>query len=433
MAALPERDGEMPFASAIRSALAAGTGKIFWDLSSRSLSFVLSVLVARKLGAAGFGVFAVYWYSAWMLSQATDLGLHLASLRGMSRECRTPVFWSAVVLKGALTALVALGSLAAVLSGALSGVAAVAAPLLAAHLAGSWVELFGVALRSGGFIAREGFLLATLRAGWLAAAVASLSRSPEIGPLAAFLALSSVPAVALAVALLARIIGFPEAARPEMERLFREALPLGLGSAITLIYLRADLLVLALLRDSAEAGVFQSAFRVFEASFVLSGGIAGGTFPLLVSRLGKPGFEGLSRFLLGLLLVVAAPLACLFAFGGETLLVLLYGSEFRDGAAPLAFLGLALLAVFANALTTHLLVAAGRTRAFISSLLVRLAVGLGLDFLLIGSLGATGAAVAVAAAEWSLLVVSLFCARDLLGLVPRGSGERSPEEMSSCS
>jgi O-antigen/teichoic acid export membrane protein len=99
---------------------------------------------------------------------------------------------------------------------------------------------------------------------------------------------------------------------------------------------------------------------------------------------------------------------------------------------PLALLGLALVAVFANALTTHLLVASGRNRRLVASIAVRLVVGVLLDLFLVPRWGAFGAAVAVAAAEWSLLVVSLSFSSDLLGFaVP--ARRLSTTEVTSCS
>ena len=81
----------------------------------------------------------------------------------------------------------------------------------------------------------------------------------------------------------------------------------------------------------------------------------------------------------------------------------------------LAILGLGLVAVFPNALTTHLLVAAGRTRRLVLALGVRLAVSVSLDLVLVPLLGAAGAAIAVTVAEWCLLAVSLTWVLDLLG------------------
>jgi O-antigen/teichoic acid export membrane protein len=414
-------------ARAFRSALGAGAGKIAWDVASRSLSFALSILVARSLGAAGYGSYAVFWYSAWMLSQLTDLGLHLVSLRSLSADFQPRVFGSAAAAKAALSAVVVLGTL--VLGSPLLVL------LVAANVVGSWVEFFGVTLRSQRRIATEGILLTALRLGWLVAALWALSEGAGLEGLARALALSSLPALALATFFVAPAVkgAMSGASRFEAQRLIAAALPLAATSAITMLYLRADLLILAALTGRSEAGIFQSAFRVFEATFVLSGGIAAGTFPYLAARFERDDFRAMSRFVLGLLLLVGVPLGLALAIFSERIIEILFGTGYRDASHPLTFLGLAVVAVFANALTTHVLVASRRNLRLVASMLARLAVGCGLDFLLVPSWGATGAAIAVAAAEWSLLTITLVCVSDLIGLswMPRRSTTR--EEASSCS
>jgi O-antigen/teichoic acid export membrane protein len=63
----------------------------------------------------------------------------------------------------------------------------------------------------------------------------------------------------------------------------------------------------------------------------------------------------------------------------------------------------------------------------------RLVVGIVLDLLLVPRWGATGAALAVAAAEWTLLLVSLAFSADLLGLSLVRRRGVSREEVSPCS
>jgi O-antigen/teichoic acid export membrane protein len=416
-------------------AFSAGARKLSWDLGSRVLSFALSILVARKLGAEGFGTYAVYWYSAWMVAQATDLGLHLVSLRSLSRSFEPRVFWSAVLAKGVLTAGVLAATLGALGAGALSTKEPLVLLLLAAQLLGSWVEFFGVTLRSRGGIAREGLVLTVLRFGSLAAAAWALSRGTDLETLAEALALSCLPALALALALLARL-DLRLRGGTEAGRLMKEALPLGLVSGMTLLYLRADLFIVAAVAGASEAGFFQSAFRLFEATFVVSGGLAAGTFPLLAARFGEKGFDTLARFVLRLLVLLSAPIALAFALVPRPILTVVYGESFEGAARPLSFLGIALVAVFANALTTHLLVASGRNGRLVLSIAVRLVVGVVLDVLLVPRWGASGAAFAVVAAEWSLLLVSLASSADLLGLslLSRRGVPREPhQEASPCS
>ncbi len=274
-------------------------------------------------------------------------------------------------------------------------------------------------------------MLTLLRFGWLAAAAFALSRGASLESLAIALALSSLPALALALMFVGGVDSPPREGF-EPKRLLKEALPLGLVSAMTILYLRADLFLVAALAGAMEAGFFQSAFRLFEATFVVSGGIAAGTFPLIASRFGERGFETLARFVLGLLVLLSAPIALAFSLAPGPILSLVYGPGFEGGARPLSLLGVALVAVFANALTTHLLVASGRSRRLVVSIAVRLVVGVALDLYLIPRWGASGAAFAVVAAESSLLAVSLWSTIDLL--FPFFSRRALPrEEVSPCS
>jgi O-antigen/teichoic acid export membrane protein len=449
MAASFELGAELSTREVLRRAFTAGTGRVVWDGISRSLTFFLTILLARSMGAGGYGAFAVAWYAAWMLSQATDLGLHLVTLRSLSREFRDRLLSTAVAAKAALT-LVIVAS-AVVLhwaQPAYSRSARLLIFLLGAQLIGSWVELCGVVVRSRGQIAREGILLAILRVGWLAAGLWTLSRHALAFPstsdqgletLGAALFLASLPALAIALVLASRAarfglglrlrLRFPS--RSEATALARQALPLAATSAITLLYLRADLLIVAALRSSTDAGLFQSAFRLLEATFVLSGGIAAGTFPFLAARSGREGFDGLTRLVLGLELAVGAPLGSAFVLLSDRIVTLVYGESFRGAAPALSFLGVALVAIFLNAGTTHLLVASGRTGRLVLSMMVRLVVGIAVDFILVPSWGATGAALAVAVAEWSLLAATLLGTADLLSPKAVSPGTAAPEGASS--
>lgn len=448
MAASLELGAETSTAVLLRRAFTAGTGRAVWDGLARSLSFVLTIMLARSLGAEGYGSFAVAWYGAWMLSQVTDPGLHLVTLRSLSREFHPRVLASAVAAKASITLLV------------VASVAVVAAVrfvrgthpvhpegerllffLLGAQLVGSWTELAGVVLRRRGGIAREGGLLALLRMGWLAAAIWTVTGQPGRDPseslenLAPALFVAGLPALTVALVLLRRSggIALGSASRAQSLALVKQALPLAVTTAITLVYLRADLLIVASLRSAEEAGLFQSAFRLLEATFVLSGGIAAGTFPFVAARMGREGFERLARFVLALELACGLPLACGLVFFSDRIVTLVYGPGFRGAVPVLAVLGIALVAVFANAVTTHLLVAAGRTGRLVASMSVRLGVGITLDFLLVPSWGAIGGAIAVAAAEWSLLAASSLWAADLLYRPRSSPGSVTPEGASSCS
>jgi len=392
------------------------TLKVLWDVLARTASFLLSILIARQLGPESFGRYSVLWYVGFLAAQVTDLGLHLVAMRQLSQGPRTdprPIV-AAVAAKLALNlASLGVAGAAAFLASA-SPVESVAALLLyAAALAGSWAELAGAVLRSRGRLAFEGGVLLLLRAGWLLAVAAALYSGGGLPSIARALALGSLPALFAALLILWQAAGrrWARPAGSEVGLFLRQTAPLAVTSLITLTYLRVDVLLLAGLSGAAAAGLFAAAFRIIEGLFLFSGGIVAGAFPLLAAQVGSVRLGEASRFLLRLLLGLALPAAAGLFLLSPSVIVFLYGEGFAGSAVPLRLLALALLPIYLNALTTHLLVASGRGRTLALLMAMRLSVGLGLDLALIPSMGPAGAAIAVLAAELSLALGSLFTIR----------------------
>jgi O-antigen/teichoic acid export membrane protein len=205
--------------------------------------------------------------------------------------------------------------------------------------------------------------------------------------------------------------------------LLRQLGPVAATSVISLVYLRLDVLLLARMDGPASAGVFAASFRLIEALFLFSGGIVSGAFPLLAAHVSSPRLSELSGLVARLLLGVAVPAAAALGLLAPVLIDLLFGNGFSPAATPLRILALAVVPIYLNALTTHLLVASGRGRALVGLVSLRLVVGLLLDLALIPALGARGAAVAVVGAELSLAAGGLAATRQQLSLsVLAGAG-----------
>jgi O-antigen/teichoic acid export membrane protein len=392
------------------------TLKVFWDVLARAASFLLSLLIARQLGAETFGRYAVLWYLGFLAAQVTDLGLHLVALRHLSQRSGTEPRLVAAAVAAKLT--LQLASIAVIATASYLALGArqemeSALLLYAAALAGSWVELAGAVLRSRGRLKLEGAVLMVLRAGWLGGAVVALGTGGGLVEVSRALALGSLPGLVLALGVIGRAArGRASApARSDVLSFLRQTAPLAVTSLITLVYLRVDVLLLAALRGAEAAGLFAAAFRVIEALFLFSGGIVAGAFPLLAAQAGSGRLADAGGFLLRLLLGLALPAACGLFLLSPGVVGFLFGEGFLGSVAPLRLLSLALVPIYVNALTTHLLVAGGRGRTLAQLMAVRLAVGTGLDLALIPTWGPLGAALAVAAAESSLSLGSLIAVR----------------------
>lgn len=407
--------------------LSYSTFKVLWDVLARALSFFLSVLIARHLGAEEFGRYSVLWYMGWVAAQVTDLGLHLVVVSQLARKA--DALTTAVTAKVILTALSLTAVVAAVDFGPATRVEAETALLLyVALLAASWTEFFGAILRSRGMLGLEGTALTLLRGGWLLGTLVAFSRGGSLRAIATALALAGGPALVFAVIALRVKVGrwenlWAPLASGEARALLAQVGPVAITSVITLLYLRLDVFLLARLDGAESAGFFSAAFRLIEALFLFSGGIMAGAFPLLASQVGTERFADLSRFVLRLLLSVALPVACGMFLLSDGIIQFLYGAGYAGSAEPLRILAWALVPIYVNALTTHLLVASRRGETLVALMLIRLGVGLVVDLALIPSLGPRGAALAVVSAEGALSVGGLLVTRGVFsrsGLVEAG-------------
>jgi O-antigen/teichoic acid export membrane protein len=138
--------------------------------------------------------------------------------------------------------------------------------------------------------------------------------------------------------------------------------------------------------------------------------VAQGAMPAL-TREALRGGDGVRRRTAGTLALVAAPTAIGLALVAEGVVGLLFGGAYSDGAAPLRVLAIALLPLFMNALLSWALLARGRAAWLPRLTGLRVVAAVGLALVLVPRLGAVGAAVGLAGAEWLLLALGWLACR----------------------
>jgi O-antigen/teichoic acid export membrane protein len=267
----------------------------------------------------------------------------------------------------------------------------------------------------------------TIVSAWLyAATIALVAVGPGLTVVRAALIWVVFQAVKAAVLLAASVraegVGAPSAP------LLRESVAFGLrawvGSLSSAFNERVDQILVALLASEAVLGIYAAAVNGFEILLYLAAAAATAILPL-VARAGETRrAESVVGAFRSVALVTAVGIAVAAALG-PSLLPLVFGDDFDASAAPFLWLlpgalGFVAMAIFSNALVASS--APGRSSA---GPLVSLAVGLGLDAVLIPPLGATGAAIAASAAllAGGATALALYRARDRFALralvVPR--------------
>ena len=257
-----------------------------------------------------------------------------------------------------------------------------------------------------------------------------LTLGVTLGVLAAGLGFRSVVAAQVVGAVLilvlhVGIVGRLVSLRPVVDtaywkRLLAGSLALGLAIALGQAYFRIDAVLLALLRDPYEVGLYGAAYKFIEISEFLVVAIPTSVFPPLARFVatGDTRAAGLVQRAFDVMLAAAAPLAVGMVLFAEPVIVASAGEEFREGADALRLLAPYVLLSFANGLLFRILMAHGRDRVLLATTGSVLVANVALNLAFIPLYGFRAAAVISVVTE-ALVLVPLALAARRRGLAPR--------------
>lgn len=420
-------DTALPHRAQATGLLGAGARLVAVRAVNVGTGIALAVLLARALGADGYGQYLFALALAQMLAMPVLAGLptlvvretaialaqgDAAGLRGLRR-------W-AFGFVAASSTLLGLGALGWVFVAAPSGPGAVAALIAVPLVAGLGFLRVAAALLQGyekplAGALPDGALRPLVLLAFVALALPAGGLSPA-GAMALHVA-AVVAALAWTLGAVARLT--PEAAyappRYTARAWLRSLLPLSLITAAALINARLDLLMLGLMAGPDSVAVYGIAAQIAGTALIGRQIVA----TVLQPRLARLWAAGARQELqavttraarLATLSVAGAALAV--ALAGQPVIEALVGPAF-SGAAPLAaFLCAGLLAVAATGPADALLNMTGHEMATVKAVAAGAVLNTVLNAALIPAFGTTGAA---AASVVSLAVAHLLLARAATG------------------
>jgi len=432
----PATDEEPGGAVGNREARRVAGGAVI-ALAGGGLSFVLSIayqiVVARRLGASGFGVLILGLAISNVLAEGSDLGLDYGLLR-FGAIARSEEAWGrlAAVLRAAVVGSLLAGTVAAGVLAAGAGLLAVwfhKAPLagVAVALALSvpcvgTTEVLRAGLRAMGNATRPVASSSLIRPGvqllfgaWIVMVV------PSPRAVAWAFSASQVVVMLLTGLMLWRLLprGALRSASPQ-PGLYRFSLPMMLNRVLLYSNNQTEIVFLGILAPAITLGVFGVARRL---SVLLSALLASVSilFNPMVAGLHHTGrtreldrvFKTATRWLftLGLPLFLAEAL-----FGSSILSV--FGKGFENGAAALAILAFGQLVNVGTGTVSNLQAMAGYAKLTLLNAVLFLSLSIVLDVLLIPTFGLLGAAIANSTSLVIVNVLRLWQIRRNLGLSP---------------
>lgn len=389
----------------IRGSLLRLAGYVFGTLATVASSAV----VIRHLGVVDTGRFITVSAIAMIVSTVSDLGLTGIAVRDYSAGPRSE---GRQLLRNLLGMRLAIAS-----------VGVVVALLFALAVNYPAVMVAGTAIAGAGAIVlavQQGYsipLQVGLRFGW----VAGLQLAIQVGAsieavllvlagagLTPFFALQ-LPLVIPALIVTVAIGGHDARVLPAFDwqawrRMVGRVLPYSAAVVLSVVYFQIAQVMVSVLSSASETGYFGVAFRVLVSFTALPPLLVSTALPLLAraARDDAARFGYASRKLAETMTIAGAGVAVALFLGAGFAVEVVGGGHFGQSVDVLRILSVALLGTFVIGARGYALLSLDRLRAMLISNAVALLVVVGAGAPLIRAYGATGAAIAMVAAELSL-------------------------------
>ncbi|WKZ33554.1 MAG: oligosaccharide flippase family protein [Thermodesulfobacteriota bacterium] len=383
----------------------------FWMLLpsafNKASSILLVIVLARHLGAAGFGLFSFAFFYIVFFSAVTEAGLTTVMIRRMRAEPQKSgdVYRKGLRL-GAVSTLAAIS--AAIGGGAALGFEKDALLLTALASLGLVFSFRDVTFRwfletpfRASLRMRVSALLGIASEGLgLLAVLGAVYRGAGVEAITAVYVLSNLPGFVLLGVLSYRAAPGSTGEKVSYAGLLREALPIGLSNSLNTFYLMLGSVVLFLYGSIEVMGYYALAFRLTTSLRIIPEALMHSFFPLMASQSGQAGQAGLNAYLrksAGIMAFTAMPLAIGTAALSDDITRLLGGGSFGPASLALSVLIWATALSFFNTCARAALNAAAHGQSNLAASSVMAAASVALCFILIPGWGLSGAA-------WSLVL-----------------------------
>ena len=386
-----------------------------------ALGVVVTALVARALGDAGFGEWSTLLVVAQLAAYFTSFGVESVIVRQAAAEPGREAEWTGVllILRLLLAAPAFLVGLVAVLLIQDSSTMLLAGVLLLLqipfNIGGSLRVIHQVRVRN----VIPMLVLTFNSVIWGAAVLVIYLSDGGLVPLAAAFtvvaALTALIQTAAALRLVRPQLPPPRASIVEVARI---AIPVGLAGLLVLAYARIDQLLVFSIAGNVEAGLYGAAYRIIEQAHFVPVSLMTTLLPILTTAW-TTDRERMMR-----ITILAGEYLSIGSLGGlavsivvaEPLIVLLYGQEFSDAAPALPVLAGAFVFICIGYLTSNLLLIAGLQRRLITAGLLGLAINVAGNLVLVPLWGFMGAAWMTLVTEAAVVLWTAWVLRESMQL-----------------
>jgi len=386
--------------------------QIFGKVLSILLSVVTVGLLTRYLGASGYGNFTLVFTYMSFFAVLSDFGLQLTMVRELTDKSQrleklySTYFWLKIVLVFSSTALafiflsffpyspaLKIGIIIGGLAVSISGLTGYGNTIFQSDIRLDLVTLVDIVTKVSTVIL---IILFTFLKFDFFSIVASVLVGNLIG-------------LMITIVLLKKNIHFSfNFDKSLAKKIFLISLPIGITSFFSLIYFKLDTIILSVMKNTAEVGVYSLAYKVLENVIVVWGFYMASVYPLLArfSAAGeKNKFNKLSRnsFFVAMLLafLIVAPVFVFAPF----IINVFAGKGFAESVISLRIIIFALPLVFINNIFYYRFLIKRNMRPVIMGLIGALVLNFGLNLVYVPKYGYLASSFITVLTEFFLFVV----------------------------
>lgn len=189
------------------------------------------------------------------------------------------------------------------------------------------------------------------------------------------------------------------------------SLPMGVIGILSQIHLKADAILLSILKDSSEFAVYNLAYRVIDIIFIFFGVFANIMFPVLArfSEQDKLKYQNTVNRILNSSITLCFPIAVGVSLMSHEIVTILGGSKYPQAALPLSILAFSMIPSFLNLIYSYIVIVQNRQNNLIWATVVIIVANISLNLYAIPRYSYIGSAVAEVTTETIgvLLVISI--------------------------
>ena len=362
-----------------------------------ALGVLVTALVARLLGQAGYGQWSTIFIVLTLTAYFANFGMETVVVREAAREPEYEHEWLGAMF---LLRLILLAPVVVVSIGAVALIASSQQMLVAGLILIAAMPFSGIGVMQLVFQLRVNnlvpMLVISLRSVLWGAAVGViyLTGGTMVALAIAMALTNAVGSVVQAVAALRLVERWPRPSRKRLGALVRTGIPLGLSGVLIIAYARIDQVIVFELAGSKSAGLYGSVYTILDQAHFVPISILTTLAPIIAASWPSDRARMLrATRRTAELMAIASAGALAFAIVAATQIVrLIFGAEFVPAADALPVLGAAFVFICFGYLNGNVLVVMGLQKRLLLVSLLALVVNVAGNLALVPTVGFMGAA-----------------------------------------